>query len=202
MKTLKLFFVGMAALVCSNVMAQKLTAADVTVPQGATADLVISVESNEAASLAEFELKLPEGFTIDLDSYDAGAIWSRTHEVTLSKKKKSGNIYVLVMSKQADVFNPASGTLITLKLTADAELAVKDYVIDMLKINLTSDEAVQMNSEADEKGTINVTVTSATGINSLNAEDSNEPAFNLAGQQVSKNYKGIVVKNGKKAIVK
>ena len=41
-----------------------------------------------------------------------------------------------------------------------------------------------------------------TGINSLNADNSNEPAFNLAGQQVGKNYKGIVVKNGKKTLVK
>ena len=34
----------------------------------------------------------------------------------------------------------------------------------------------------------------------FDADDSNEPAFNLAGQKVSKNYKGIIVKNGKKVM--
>ena len=71
----------------------------------------------------------------------------------------------------------------------------------MQKINLTNLKAEQINSAENETGTIKVTV-AATGINSLNADDSNEPAFNLAGQKVGKNYKGIVVKNGKKTIVK
>jgi hypothetical protein len=51
---------------------------------------------------------------------------------------------------------------------------------------------------------VNITVAGSdpTGINSLNAEDSNEPAFNLAGQKVSNNYKGIVVKRGYKYVAR
>lgn len=43
-----------------------------------------------------------------------------------------------------------------------------------------------------------------TGINSakISADDENAPAFNLAGQRVSRNYKGVVIKNGKKLLQK
>jgi hypothetical protein len=68
------------------------------------------------------------------------------------------------------------------------------------KIAIADKNGKQYNMASDASFTI--TAGEGTGIESLNAEDSNEPAFNLAGQQVSKNYKGIVVKNGKKAIVK
>lgn len=45
-----------------------------------------------------------------------------------------------------------------------------------------------------------------TGINAMDNEqltiDNNAPIFNLAGQRVSKNYKGVVIQNGKKYIQK
>ena len=46
----------------------------------------------------------------------------------------------------------------------------------------------------------------ATGINSIDNSqltiDNDAPAYNLAGQKVGKGYKGIVVKNGKKVVIK
>ncbi len=46
-----------------------------------------------------------------------------------------------------------------------------------------------------------------TGIDNLNVNandnfDANAPMYNLAGQKVGKNYKGVVIQNGKKMIVK
>lgn len=42
-----------------------------------------------------------------------------------------------------------------------------------------------------------------TGISSIEAENANSnKMYNLAGQRVDKNYKGIVIKDGKKFIVK
>lgn len=37
-----------------------------------------------------------------------------------------------------------------------------------------------------------------TGVNAITLDKTNAPLYNLAGQRVSKNYKGVVVKNGKK----
>lgn len=44
----------------------------------------------------------------------------------------------------------------------------------------------------------------ATGINSIAADKANgrDVRFNLAGQRVDKNYKGVVIVNGKKQLVK
>ena len=53
-----------------------------------------------------------------------------------------------------------------------------------------------------------VTVTfksTATAINGINADadaDDNAPIYNLAGQRVGKNYKGVVIKNGRKVVMK
>ena len=41
-----------------------------------------------------------------------------------------------------------------------------------------------------------------TGINDLNADDSNSPIYNLSGQRLSKMQKGINIRNGKKIVVK
>lgn len=43
-----------------------------------------------------------------------------------------------------------------------------------------------------------------TGINNITTEaaDANAPAYNLAGQKVGKEYKGVVIKAGKKFIQK
>lgn len=199
MKTLKLFFVSLAVLVCGNVMAQKITAQSVTIAPGATVDLVFSVESESPAALAEFELAFPEGLSVDLKNYDAGAIWNDGHAASIKTKKKSGNTYVLVMSQDGEEFTEASGSLITLKLSAAADLAEGEYDVKMEKINLTSLEAKQMNTV--EEDVIKVSVIS-TGINGLNAAENEEPAYNLAGQKVNKNYKGVVVKNGKKVSMK
>jgi hypothetical protein len=49
------------------------------------------------------------------------------------------------------------------------------------------------------------TITSGTsGINTVKSEtiDVNAPVYNLAGQQVDKSYKGVVIQNGVKRIQK
>ena len=49
-----------------------------------------------------------------------------------------------------------------------------------------------------------IELATATGISSISATEAKEKTatFNLAGQQVSESYKGIVVKNGKKYLNK
>ena len=201
MNKIKLFFVGMAALVCGNVMAQKITAQNVTIAPGATADLAFSIESNSPAALAEFELALPEGLSVDQKNYDEGAIWNDGHGASVKTKKKSGNTYVLVMSQDGEEFTEASGLLITLKLSAAADMAQGEYQIKMEKINLTSLDAKQMNTV--EEDVIKVTVADPTGISSLSIDDPNAEVYNLNGQRVNGQTakKGVYVMKGKKVSV-
>jgi hypothetical protein len=48
------------------------------------------------------------------------------------------------------------------------------------------------------------TPNSASGINTIKAaeQNANAPIYNLAGQQVDKSYKGVVIQNGTKRIQK
>lgn len=46
------------------------------------------------------------------------------------------------------------------------------------------------------------TATVSSGIDSVKAENTNTTTFNLAGQKVNNNFKGIVIKNGKKFMMK
>jgi hypothetical protein len=87
--------------------------------------------------------------------------------------------------------------LITLSLVATADAKIGEAKATISEI-VFSDKgtAVKVDGTVD----VAVNITDGTGINSLNADNSNEPAFNLAGQKVGKNYKGIVVKNGKKVM--
>ena len=40
------------------------------------------------------------------------------------------------------------------------------------------------------------------GITSIKAAKTNAPLFNLAGQKVTKSYKGVVIQNGRKMVLK
>ena len=58
---------------------------------------------------------------------------------------------------------------------------------------------------ATDQDKVKIDVKSAsTAINGIDAEDAddNTPIYNLAGQKVTKSYKGVVIKNGKKYLVK
>ena len=48
------------------------------------------------------------------------------------------------------------------------------------------------------------TADAPTGIEAITTDelDVNAPIYNTAGQQVNKNYKGVVIQNGKKILVK
>ena len=50
--------------------------------------------------------------------------------------------------------------------------------------------------------TFKITRSSTTGIQGVQAEKADAAAYNLAGQKVAENYKGVVIKNGQKMIQK
>lgn len=59
-------------------------------------------------------------------------------------------------------------------------------------------------SKAGVKNTNNYEFITTNSINSVKATElnANAPIFNLAGQQVTKEYKGVVIQNGKKFMKK
>jgi hypothetical protein len=47
---------------------------------------------------------------------------------------------------------------------------------------------------------IELKCTTPSGINDINADDANQKSYDLFGRPVNSNYKGIIIKNGKKQI--
>ena len=84
------------------------------------------------------------------------------------------------------------------KFTAGDEIEVGDEVIVYGKLVLYNNTTPEINTGSSLYSVNNVTA----GVNGINADklDTNAPVFNLAGQRVNDNFKGVVIQNGKKFI--
>lgn len=71
--------------------------------------------------------------------------------------------------------------------------------------NITDDTFVEIQSSQDGSGHYKISTTSAsTGISKITTTTNtvDAPMYNLAGQRVDSNYKGVVIQNGKKVVRK
>ena len=204
MKTIKLVVALFATMFAGNMFGQTITANDVTIEAGKTATVTFTITADTKAAIAEFKLALPEGIAIQFDEdeddyvYELGSSMTvKTHAATI-KKQESGAFYVLVSNSAGKEFKAAAGDYLTVTLEAATDAKSGEAV--MKDIILGDINAKQMNTVTEAK--FNITVGGDTGISSIEANGSDAPAFNLAGQKVNKGYKGVVIMNGKKAVVK
>ena len=104
-----------------------------------------------------------------------------------------------------NAFMGTDGALLTCPITVDEGVADGEYEIQLTDLIINgnpSDKGILSNlSAGHETAVVKVTV-GGTGINSINAEDSKAPVYNLAGQRVSKAQQGVFIQNGKKVAVK
>ena len=196
MKKILLFVV--AALFCGNAMAQKLTGT-ASISEG-VGELVISIESEQLAAIAQVTLQFPENLSIKKNTkgryvFELGELCTEDHTATV--QDKTDGVLVLVKNEYGDPFEAASGVLITLPLEASGDIAA-NAEINMTGIVLGTNDTPSKKLNTEAEGTIKVSP--STGINSLDAATDDAPAYNLAGKKVGKNYKGIIVKNGKKVL--
>lgn len=204
MKKLKLFTAVVAALLCGNAMAQKVTFSDVTISANSTAELTVSLESEEVASLVEFTLNLPEGITLASDDEGyldpaKGELLGRNHVFTV-KDKNEGGTYVNVYNPNGGAFKAAAGTLFVLTLQA-GEIAEGEATISVADILVSNTAAQKINTETS--ATVKVTVSTTTGVNSISAESiSQGEVYNILGQKMNTVKKGLCIINGRKVSVR
>jgi hypothetical protein len=202
----------LSVLFAGNVMAQKLTVENISVDAGDVNDLVIGIETPEAVQAAQFTIVLPEGLSVEMDGEDyivdalldgADGIMPKRNTTVTATKKDDGIQIVAFNTK--NVFTATSGNFVVISVEAAEGLEEGTIfnckLVDIKAGSIDGTTVVPAGEFSDVAFQVGIGVV-PTGINSLNAADSNAPVYNLAGQQVGKNYKGIVVKNGKKAIVK
>ena len=100
--------------------------------------------------------------------------------------------------------NPSSGNIWSIEPEADGTFTITN--VDVNKYVQFSTQYNSFGSYADERGLLPylyVLDETATGITDITVEkefDENAPIYNLSGQRVDKNAKGILIQNGKKFI--
>ena len=167
-----------------------------------------------------------EGETIGMDN-QTGKVWIIMPAQNLTIKAKASKIYLITLdlsqengsatcisinTEDPTSFYKKEGKEIYLNVTPDAGYTAEITVT-------AGEENIEVTAEAGtyhdqpythkfvmpaKAVTVKVRFTSSTGINGIDADaaDDNAPIYNLAGQKVTKAYKGVVIKNGKKYMQK
>ena len=174
---------------------ETLTVAPVTVAPGEQAEVVINYESTVEHYGFNMQITLPEGLSFVEDettkvAFTLGSSALPTHTLSSKITDKNARIIVIELMK-----NPLSnGDLLSFKVIADENLADNsDIVISGVKFN---------GGQYLDEIKVPVTKGTPTGINGIEANSDKAASFNLAGQKVSANAKGIRIQNGKKVVVK
>lgn len=216
---MKKFYMTMVAMLCGvAAMAQTtLTASDIKVESGATAaDLVIGADNAEPIAAISFRLALPEGvtaraaryITFNEDRVDMDAVRTALDDEEAEAKDfytiaiqdaSDGNKQYAIYSAPVLAFLGNEGDLLTVPMTLSG-VADGTYEISIYKISISTPDARSIADAEEIK--VNLQVGEGTGINGINAADSNAPIYNVAGQRVSKAQKGVFIQNGKKVAVK
>jgi hypothetical protein len=196
----KIMLMVATLFVACNAMAQKLTADAVSIVQGEKASLVVNYESAENLTGAQFNITLPAGVELEFDDAETfDYVYSTTQKgYNVNIKDQNGYNTVIISRKSNKVGALTSGTeLITLSLAAKADAALGAAVAKISGIKFAQTGVSVAGNEDFE---VAITVTEATGINSIEANAQDAPAYNLAGQKVNKGFKGLVIMNGKKVV--
>lgn len=181
-------------------------------------DAYLSNESGEVADLNLSLSNLGAGWSSAYDAdtktitYDAGDWGGRGWWFSSEGQDLSDYNTVIIETEPLTV-----GVKIVVEYAAGADMENENTVAlvgaTTIKLVLDSEKKpvkqIYLQINGNEGGTVTlkkayVTVTSETdGINAASiapAENGNAAIYNLAGQQVGKAYKGVVIKNGKKYI--
>ncbi len=151
--------------------------------------------------------KLPELTTITASDITATEGTVTPVEMTAEEAAKSENVCKLVTVKNITLVEVA-GTYTNYYTDSDKTL----QIYDKFKVGYTPNTESAMdytgiliayNNQIELAPTVEPTATS-TNISAITADsaDADAPVYNLAGQRVGKNAKGVLIKNGKKYVVK
>ena len=123
------------------------------------------------------------------------------HTLTLGQQE-DGSILFLCGSQYDETFTGTEGEIATIQVDVDADMAPGSYPVQLKNMKLTETNISKYYEHALVETTL--TVKSDTGISGvlMDATSADKKSYNLNGQRVADNYKGIVVKNGVKYMSK
>lgn len=204
-----------------------LTAEDVTFEAGeTTADLVVNMDYSTDKEIVSwgFNLYLPDGIDIEFEEesgtfYYTGEYGFDTNPRAIAgtpkkpndpkvTKKEDGGYLILGYSDSNAAMLSTHGKLISLTLTGSAAISGNGDIKNTSVAYLGTDgDGKEVAISADQGQLADVTFKVndggvTDGINDINAAETNAPAYNLQGVRVNANAKGIIIRDGKKMVVK
>ncbi len=153
---------------------------------------IIAALEDGAKTTEEYKVK---GFIVgapDFQRKDDGTLYGNVN-FDMAAEKGGSNLLTVFRAKsfEGEAFTEESIGL----LKADDEVVIQGKLQKYVKDGVTTPEIAT--------GGKLISVNGQTSVNAIKKDSfKNAPAYNLAGQRVSDNYKGLVIKGGKKVIVK
>ena len=205
----KLFFAAVCAFLSVSAMAQVTCSIDdFTIGQGEKQNVAFVLNNGDSKfSAFQFDLKLPAGVTVesvydedeeeDVFSVALASDRANGHGLRLAKVDATTYRFVCFSSENKNL-KGSEGALVNMTLVAAADAAMGDAEGAIVDAKFTPKSGTSVTFD---KVPFKVTISEATAIKTVKAGvDANAPVYNLAGQKVNKNFKGVVIQNGKKVV--
>ena len=189
----------------------KLTAGDVKIEAGKTAELKVSLENSMDIAGWQLYLYLPENVDISYEEeegeryYDNTVILSsrhlRSHTCTVTATADGGYLIMGYNPSKPTNIKEHSGEIVTIVLQATD--AFSGHQIGTIKNAAVSDiNTVQTNVEGDVTFRIALPDETPTGISGISVDADGQPVYTVNGQRAKKSEKGILIKKGQKYVAK
>ena len=130
--------VFLLALVSQVSAEDKVTITDFVISAGETKELIITLENEETYAAFQFNLYLPEGLTISEYSADTERVPEGT-ALSMSKVKDGSYKFIAAAMKRNPIVG-TSGSIATIKVTADEDLASGNLTGYFRKVKLSKSD--------------------------------------------------------------
>lgn len=193
------FAVAVAMLFNSSAInaQETLTVDPVTIIPGEEAEIVVNYTSTVEHNGFNMEVYLPDGlsFVKTINEDDEEEVFKLGSSALSSHQKSeyfADDKHAKLMIFHMQLKNLKDGVLLSFKVKADETLAESSEIkFDGVKFN---------GGEYLDPVYCTITKGTATGITDLKAESKNGKSYNLGGQVVKGNKKGLRIRNGKKIV--
>lgn len=217
----------MAAMLAfaSTAIAQKkvvLTVDDISVANGEEAELVVKMdyETTETVVGLNFSLYLPDKILLkgfDTKEAQDGAkasalkkacdlgedgIWGEDVSsgwLSVKQQTDGGLLFAFIDQDDMTEFESTKAPVITINVHAVAEVENVEGYIKAIALTNDDNVSLDLNNIEDVVFVINPIL---DGINEVKSADAISPAYNLQGVRVNDAAKGLIIRDGKKTVVK
>lgn len=203
MKKLKdiLVYALLFAANCAMAQTVNLTANDVNIEAGKTAELVVSLANSMDAAGWQMILYLPEGITLPYEEedgeryYDSTVILSsrhlRSHICTVTETADGGWLIMAYNPNKPTAIKEHSGEIATIVLQA-AETCNGTLTATIKNVAVADLESVQTDMVGNV--TVNILCTPSVGISELKADAAETVVYNVGGRLTHKDTKGLSIR--------